>query len=137
MEAECRGDFNAGYTDPVYHPETRIQARSGLCVCIMISEIEDLERSFEEYYSTEYSARDDTLENIKIRKRAVEILTSALKARDTKAAESILILLSESTGCAEDLAIFAELIEPLLNAHLISEEEIGLVTKAKPVARWR
>lgn len=103
----------------------------------MNRELEDLRKTFEEYYSTEYSEEDDTLENTKIRKRAVEILTIALKKKDAEYAEQVLNLLSENTGCAEDLIIFEELIKPLAEAHEITQEQIDVVLNAKAIARWK
>ena len=103
----------------------------------MNRELEDLRKTFEEYYSTEYSEEDDTLENTKIRKRAVEIIAVALKKKDVEYAEQVLNLLSENTGCAEDLIIFEELIKPLAEAHEITQEQIDVVLNAKAITRWR
>ena len=103
----------------------------------MNRELEDLRKAFEEYYSTEYSEEDDALENTKIRIRAVEILTIALKKKDVEYAEQVLNLLSENTGCAEDLIIFEELIKPLAEAREITQEQIDVVLNAKAIVRWR
>jgi len=107
-------------------------------MCLSMSkEIEDLRIAFEEYYSTEYSEEDDTFENKEIRKRAVEILTIALRKNDGEDAELVLNLLSKNTGCSEDLIIFEELIAPLVEAQAITQEQIDLVLNAKALARWR
>jgi len=103
----------------------------------MDREIEILREAFEEYYSTDYSEKEDSLENLRIRKLAVENLAIALKKRDAEVAEEVLMLLSENTGCAEDLSIFEELIEPLVEAQAITQEQIELVINAKAVARWK
>ena len=110
--------------------------RSVMCFN-MNRELEDLRKTFEEYYSTEYSEEDGTLENTKIRKRAVEIIAVALKKKDVEYAEQVLNLLSENTGCAEDLIIFEELIKPLAEAHEITQEQIDVVLNAKAITRWR
>ena len=109
----------------------------GVMCLSMSKEIEDLRIAFEEYYSTEYSEEDDTFENKEIRKRAVEILTIALRKNDGEDAELVLNLLSKNTGCSEDLIIFEELIAPLVEAKAITQEQIDLVLNAKALARWR
>ncbi len=103
----------------------------------MNKEIKDLKKAFEVYYSTEYSEEDDIFENKKIRKRAVEILTIALKKKDGGYAEQVLNLLSENTGCAEDLIIFEKLIAPLAETQAITQEQIDIVLNAKTISRWR
>jgi hypothetical protein len=103
----------------------------------MDKEIATLREAFGVYYSTNYSEREDSAENFRIRKLAVEKLASALKEKDAGTAEEVLLLLAENTGCAEDLFIFEKLIEPLVATQAITQEQIEMVLNAKAIGRWR
>ena len=104
----------------------------------MITELEKLKSDFKIYYSSEYASdKEDTLENTRVRKSAVRIITNALKSGNTELAEQVLYTLSENTGCAEDLSIFEELIKPLVASGLITDAQINVVINAKALARWK
>jgi len=104
----------------------------------MKSTIENIAASFQEYYETEFNSKaEDSSSNRNIRVEAISILKKALEENNTELADSILNLISENTGCEEDLSLFYELISPLEKSGLLSESQINIVTKSKCMKRWK
>lgn len=104
----------------------------------MSEELEKLKDDFKNYYSSEYTTdEEDTLENTRLRENAVSILANALNSGNAELAEQVLCTLSENTGSSEDLAIFEELIKPLIASGLITNAQVDIVVNAKAVTRWK
>jgi hypothetical protein len=51
-------------------------------------------------------------------------------------ADEIISLLSDNTGCHEDLEIFIKLSKPLKDRGLLSEEQYSRIMNSKGIGRW-
>jgi hypothetical protein len=104
----------------------------------MKNTLDHIATSFREYYETEFNSEaEDSNFNRKIRIEAISALKKALEDDNTELAVSILNLISENTGCEEDLSLFNELTSPLESVGLLTESQVNIVTKSKGLKRWQ
>jgi len=98
------------------------------------AELEEMKIKILEYYQMSF---DNDEEGYSLNKSLKEKLGNLIsKCNNEAEVITVLTVLAESTGCAEDLEIAENILDNLQNEGLINDKLIGLFYKNASTRRW-
>ena len=89
------------------------------------------------YYASEYADDDDdTRKNLALKARMREVIIAAYDKQDDEVFNEALAVLSKSTGCAEDYAVFVDITDELVDKNMITLDQFRELLHGSPCNRW-
>ncbi|NHZ92008.1 hypothetical protein F2P45_23810 [Massilia sp. CCM 8733] len=89
------------------------------------------------YYASDFTnAEDDTRENQSLKSRMREVIFAAYDQHEHELFNDAFDVLSKSTGCAEDYAIFVEITDVLVDKNMITLDRFRELLHGSPCNRW-
>ncbi len=95
-----------------------------------------LEADINAFHASDAASEEWAVENRLLKLRLKELLVLASTRADTEMKRQALDLLSKTTGCAQDYAIFQDIADELLDRQLVSADDMAQCLNSSPVSRW-
>lgn len=89
------------------------------------------------YYAADFTGhQEDTRQNRALRSRMREVIIAAYGEQDLEIMNDALAVLSQSTGCAEDYAIFVDITDELIAKNIITIDMFRALLLEAPSNRF-
>ena len=101
-----------------------------------MKELEQIKKEIQDYYSISFdSAEDDYITNARIKNKIKDIIID--HKNDVDVIDNALLLLAETTGCAEDEEIAEKILDELFDNNFLSQAQLDLYYKNVGTNRWK
>lgn len=102
-----------------------------------MSNIQLLVEQMNGFYDVDFkNDEDEYLENKKIKSKIVDFILDCKVSGDANSLMGALNLLSENTGCQEDVEILQELLDPLIKDGVLNVAELKECFGDAAISRW-
>lgn len=100
------------------------------------STLDQIKSDLAAYYASDYTDdEDDTRKNLALKSRMREVIIAAYDRQDDEVFNEALAVLSNSTGCAEDYAVFVDITDELVDKKMITLDQFRELLHGSPSNR--
>ncbi|MDU7195733.1 MULTISPECIES: hypothetical protein [Phytobacter] len=104
----------------------------------LFSQLKNLSKKLNDFYSEEYlSEEDEYLANKEIKSELIEFIIKSNDSSEFLLVQNALLLLFDNTGCQEDFEILDEIISPLFEKNILDDKLLEKYCNNSPLSRWR